>query len=271
MLNRYAKKHTIISFSIVMLLSIFACVVSADNTYAVNNETACSQVPQSEAEYCIDMDKSFNGRSLRDARDSDSSDKLYASIKVGSSMQNAGEFGIIGETTDNPTNYYYATNETPAESNLPLMITGAHVGLFIYTTTGAIMSISLALVDSDGYMMAKYNCSTVGTNASLWSDENYIRCSLPASTDGLPTIPKRGATLRLYFTSQLPEYRKYVEPEPDPESDSEPADDEAQEENTEEIENVDTIDEIAKEIMPLVLSIVGVIGLAVCFAQAKRV
>ena len=269
MFGRHAKKHVAI-LSGAMALMVFACVASTNNSYAINSETACSQVPLSEAEYCIDIDNSFNGRAIRNTVVDSSSDRVYATIDAGSQTSNIKPFGLVGDAADSPTNYYYATNELPAEDNLSLVFSNISIGTFIYTPSGALSSVALALVDNEGYALTVYNCAIVGQRFGLWSDTNYLSCTLPPSEDGSPTIPRRGAILRMYYTSQLPEMRSYVEPEPDPEPE-EPTDDEAQDDGTDkDIENVDTADSAAKYIVLLALSAAGAVGLASILARVKR-
>lgn len=260
MIGRNAKKHSIV-LSGAAMLAVFACVAFADNGYAVNSETACSQVPQSEAEYCIDIDNTFNGRSIRNVVVMEGNERLYASIKPGTTTANAGVFGIVGNASDSPTNYYYATNESIPENGLPIIVTDSSAGLLLFTTSGAVRSVGLALVDADGYLLAPYECRIIGRTSAMMNDDNYLRCTLSEPTDGGSKIPKRGAILRLYYLSQIPEERPYVEsdPEPDP-----------VEGLTEEIENVETSDDFARDAFLVALSMLSAAGLIAGFAKSKR-
>lgn len=269
MLSGHAKKHTII-LSGAALLAVFACAISATDVSAENSETACSQVPQSEAEYCIDIDNTFSGRGLRNVVVTEGGERLYASIKPGTTTANAGDFGIVGNASDSPTNYYYATNESTPENGLPLIVTGSNAGLLVFTTSGAVDSVGLALVDADGYLLAPYECRIIGRTSAWMNDDNYLRCLLSEPADGETKIPKRGAILRLYYRGQIPEERPYVEPEPEPEPE-EPTDNEAQDDSADDgIENVETADSTAKYAILLALSAAGTVGLASVLARAKR-
>lgn len=241
----------------------FASAALAGDTYAVNSETACSQVPLSEAEYCINLDSTWNGRSMyTHIENSDT----FATLKLDSSDPDI-VFNTVDTGDDSVTGYYFGTNNTTPESELSLKITFAASGFLMYTVYGARNAVVPAIVDSDGYLLAAYSCRMVEGNPSspLMNDTNYLACSPPVPAAGETAIPKRGAILRLYLPGQLPEEGPYVEPEPEPEPG--PANDEAG--AAEEVENVETGDSLLMSLM-LGVGVLGIVATMIARLASRR-